>query len=328
MRAVVLEKYGEPEVLALQQVPEPEPGPNEVRAKVAVCGLNRADIMQRQGQYPPPAPTDYEIPGLEFAGTIDKVGGMVGNWQVGDRVFGLLPSGGYAEQVVTHERMLMAIPDNLSFEEAAAIPEVFLTAYDALLNKGDLQAGDIVLIHAGGSGVGTAATQLAKVMGASLIFTTSRSNEKLSKSKEMGASRATNSKREDFDQVIREATGGYGADVILDFVGADYLDKNIQAAALEGKIVQIATLSGAIAQIDLRQMMAKRLRLIGTTLRSRPIEQKMVLTQQFASQMLPLFAQGSLKPVIDRSFKLEEVAQAHQYMESNSNFGKILLKVS
>ena len=328
MRAVVLEEYGEPDVLKLTQIPEPVPGSKEVRAKVAVCGINRADTMQRRGQYPPPSSTEHEIPGLEFAGTVDKVGATVSSWQVGDRVFGLLPGGGYGEKVIVHERLLMAIPDTLTFEDAAAIPEVFLTAYDALLDKGSFRAGDVVLIHAGGSGVGTAATQLAKVMGASQIFTTSRSQDKLSKSEEMGADRAINSASEAFDEVIKEATSGYGADVILDFVGADYLDKNIQAAALEGKLVQIATLSGASAQIDLREMMTKRLKLTGTTLRSRPIEQKMVLTQQFAKQMLPLFTQGRLKPVIDRSFDLEAVAEAHRYMESNSNFGKILLKVS
>ncbi len=327
MQAVVLNEYGGLEVLQIQQIPQSEPSPSEVRINIAVCGLNHADLMQRQGKYPPPIPTDYEIPGLEFAGTIDRVGTAVKNWQEGDRVFGLLAGGGYAEKVVTHERMLMAIPNNLSFTEAAAIPEVFLTAYDALIDKGNFQAGDIVLIHAGGSGVGTAATQLAKEMGASRIFTTSRSNSKLAQSETIGADRAINSTIKDFVREIQEATNGYGADVILDFVGADYLDKNLAVAAVEGRIVQIATLSGANTQINLRQMMMKRLKLVGTTLRSRPIEQKMSLTQKFAKQILPLFTQGRLQPIIDRSFKLEEVAQAHQYMESSSHFGKILLQI-
>jgi NADPH:quinone reductase-like Zn-dependent oxidoreductase len=224
--------------------------------------------------------------------------------------------------------MLMAIPENLTFEEAAAIPEVFFTAYDALLDKADFQAGDIVLIHAGGSGVGTAATQLAKVMGASIIFTTSRTAWKLEKTRSMGADRAINTTEENFDQVVLEATASHGADVILDFVGAAYMEQNLKVAALEGRIVHIATLGEASAQLNLRQVLNKRLRLQGTTLRSRPIEQKMALTQKFAKQMLPFFADGRLKPIIDRTFKLEEVAQAHRYMENNSNFGKIVLKMS
>ena len=325
MQAIVLEAYGEPDVLKLKEIPAPEPSAGEVLINVAVCGVNRADTLQRRGQYPPPSPTQYEIPGLEFAGTVEQIGAAV-SWHKGDRVFGLLAGGGYAEKVVTHERMLMPIPDNLSFEQAAAIPEVFLTAYDALLERGGFQAGDCVLIHAGGSGVGTAATQLAKAMGASFVFTTSRSDDKLWQSEKLGA-RAINATTEDFAQVVK-AANNYGADVILDFVGAAYLEKNLEAAALEGRIVQIATLSGADAQINLRQMMTKRLRLVGTTLRSRSLEQKMTLTQKFARQMLPLFEQERLKPVIDRSFRLEEAAQAHQYMEANSNFGKILLQIS
>lgn len=197
---------------------------------------------------------------------VDKLGPEVSDWQIGERVFGLLPGGGYTEQVLTHERMLMAIPGNLTFEEAAAIPEVFLTAYDALLDKANFQAGDIVLIHAGGSGVGTAATQLAKVMGASKIFTTSRTKWKLEKSLEMGADRVINTTVEDFDQVVLEATASHGVDVILDFVGAAYMEQNLKAAALEGRIVQIAALSSSSAQLNLKQVLSKRLRLQGTSL--------------------------------------------------------------
>jgi putative PIG3 family NAD(P)H quinone oxidoreductase len=327
MRAVVLEEYGDSDVLQLKEIPDLEPGHGEVRVNVAASALNRADIQQRMGQYPPPGTPKYEIPGLEFAGVVDKVGSEVSQWQIGDRVFGLLPGGGYAEQVVAHERMLMAIPQNLSFEQAATIPEVFFTAYDALIDKAGFQAGDIVLIHAGGSGVGTAATQLAKVKGAGSIFTTSRSAWKLEKSLEMGADRAIDTTTEDFDRVILEATDYYGADIILDFVGATYIEQNLKVAALGCRIVQIATLGGTHAQFDLRDIMSKRVRLQGTTLRSRPFEQKMALTQRFAKQMLPLFADGRLKPVIDKTFSLEEVAQAHRYMEDDSNFGKIVLKI-
>ncbi|GAA6619493.1 hypothetical protein NUACC26_053060 [Scytonema sp. NUACC26] len=243
-------------------------------------------------------------------------------------MFGLLSAAGYAEQILTHERMLMSIPPNLSFEQAAAIPEVFFTAYDALIDKADFQAGNTVLIHASASGVGTAAIQLAQVMGASMIFTTSRSTGKLEKCRQLGANQAINTNEEEFDQVVLDATASRGVDIILDFIGAAYLEKNLNAAAQSGRIVQIATLSGSSAQINLQLVMSKRLRLQGTTLRSRSIEQKMILTQKFAKQILPFFADGRLKPLIDRSFKLKEVAEAHRYMENNSNFGKIVLTIA
>lgn len=328
MRAVVIEEYGSPEVLQLKEIPNLEPERGEVRVKVHASALNRADIEERKGNYPPPIPSEYEIPGLEFAGVVDKLGSEVRNWRLGDRVFGLLSAGGYAEQVLTHERMLMPIPPNLTFEQAAAIPEVFFTAYDALMDKADFQAGDTVLIHAGASGVGTAAIQLARVMGASLILTTSRSTWKLEKCRPLGANQAINTTEEEFDQVVLDATASKGVDIILDFVGAAYLEKNLNAAALEGRIVQIATLSGSSPQINLQKVLSKRLRLQGTTLRSRSIEQKMTLTQKFAKQILPLFADGRLKPLIDRSFKLQDVVEAHRYMENNSNFGKIILTIA
>lgn len=328
MRAVVIEEYGTPEVLQLQELPNLEPSRGEVRVKVRASALNRADIEQRKGNYPPPIASEYEIPGLEFAGVVDKLGEGVSNWQLGDRAIGLLSAGGYAEQVLVHERMLMPIPANLSFEQAAAIPEVFFTAYDALIDKANFQAGDTVLIHAGASGVGTAAIQLARVMGASKIFTTSRSSEKLEKCLDLGANRAINTVQEEFDRVVLDATASRGVDIILDFVGAAYLEKNLNAAALEGRIVQIAMLSGASAEINLQKILSKRLRLQGTTLRSRPIEQKMALTQKFTQQILPLFADGRLKPLIDRTFELQEIVEAHRYMENNSNFGKIVLTVT
>lgn len=199
MWAVVIEEYGSPEVLQLKEIPNLEPERGEVRVKVYASALNRADIEQRKGNYPPPIASQYEIPGLEFAGVVDKLGEEVSNWQLGDRVFGLLSAGGYAEQVLVHERMLMPIPANLCFEQAAAIPEVFFTAYDALIDKAKFQAGDTVLIHAGASRVGTAAIQLARVMGASTIFTTSRSTWKLEKSLHLGASQTINTAQEDFD---------------------------------------------------------------------------------------------------------------------------------
>ncbi|GAA6618835.1 NAD(P)H-quinone oxidoreductase [Scytonema sp. NUACC26] len=328
MWAVILEEYGNSEVLQLKEIPNLEPERGEVRVQVHASALNRADIEQRKGNYPPPTPSEHEIPGLEFAGVVDKLGAEVSNWRIGDRVFGLLSAGGYAEQVLTHERMLMPIPPNLTFEQAAAIPEVFFTAYDALTDKANFQAGDTVLIHAGASGVGIAAIQLARVMGASLILTTSRTNWKLEKCRALGATYTINTAEAEFDRVVLDATASRGVDIILDFVGAEYLEKNLNAAALGGRIVQIATLSGSSTQINLQKVLSKRLRLQGTTLRSRPFEQKMTLTQTFAKQILPLFVDGKIKPLIDRSFQLKDVAEAHRYMEDNSNVGKIVLTIA
>ncbi|OKH49701.1 hypothetical protein NIES2101_20735 [Calothrix sp. HK-06] len=264
MRAVVIEEYGSAEVLQLKEISDLEPSRGEVRVKVYASALNRADIEQRKGNYPPPISPEYEIPGLEFAGVVDKLGAEVSNWRLGDRVFGLLSAGGYAEQVIVHERMLMPIPANLSFEQAAAIPEVFFTAYDALIDKGNFQAGDRVLIHAGASGVGTAAIQLAHVMGASIIMTTSRSAWKLEKCLQLGANCAIDTAAYEYDKVVLNATESKGVDIVLDFVGAAYLEKNLNAAAIEGRIVQISTLSGSTAQINLKLIMSKRLRLHGT----------------------------------------------------------------
>lgn len=327
MRAVVLEQYGGPEVLQVREIPDLEPGVGEVRVKVAASALNRADTMQRRGVYPQPGPRPaYEIPGLEFAGTIDKIGPGVAGWQEGDRVCGLLGGGGYAEQVVIHERLLIRIPQALSFAEGAAIPEVFLTAYDALVEKAALRMGDVALIHAGGSGVGTAATQLAKAMGAR-TFVTVGSEEKARKSRELGAGRAILYKSEAFDEVVRAETDGRGADVIIDFIGAPYLERNLNAAAVEGRIVFVATMGGDRPEVPLGILMGKRLRLIGTVLRARPLEQKMLLTQRLNQQVMPLFAAGALRPVVDRVFALDQVADAHRYMEENRNFGKIVLSM-
>ncbi|MDF5719264.1 MAG: NAD(P)H-quinone oxidoreductase [Rhizonema sp. PD37] len=328
MWAVVVEEHGGPEVLQLKEIANLEPSRGEIRVKVHASALNRADIAQRKGKFPPPTPSKYEILGLEFAGVVDKLGAEVSNWHLGDRVFGLVSAGAYAEQVLIHEQMLMPIPPNLTFEQAAAIPEVFFTAYDALIDKADFQAGDTVLVHAGASGVGTAAIQLALVMGASMVLTTGRSDWKLEKCRALGANRAINTTAEEFDQVVIDATASKGVDIILDTIGADYLEKNLNAAAVSGKIVQIATLSGATPQINLQKLLSKLLRLQGTSLRNRSIEQKMTLTQKFSKQILPFFVDGRLKPLIDRSFKLKDVIEAHSYMENNSNFGKIVLSIA
>lgn len=327
MRAVVLNEYGGPEVMHIREVPEPDFGPDEIRVNVTHTALNRADLLQRLGMYPPPQPApQYEIPGLEFAGTVERVGSRVTRWQPGDRVFGLLNGGGYAEKVVIHEAMALPVPHNLSLDEAAGVAEVFLTAYDALVHRGRLQAGERVLVHAGGSGVGTAAIQLADAMGAT-VFATVGSSEKASKIRQLGA-HSIEYRLEDFAAAIEHETTGQGVHVALDFVGSPYLARNMQAAATLGRIVVLGLLGGAQTEIDLGLLMRKRLTLIGTVLRSRSFTEKLALTADFAEHVLPLLAAGRVRPIIDREFSLNDVAEAHTYMASNQNFGKVVLRVA
>lgn len=322
MRAVVLERYGGPEVLELREIPDLEPGPGEVRVAVAATALNRADLMERRGKYPPPGPKPrHEIPGLEFAGTIDRVGTGVAGWKAGDRVFGLLGAGGYAEQVVAHERMLLPVPEGMGFAEAAAVPEVFFTAWDALDQAG-FRAGESLLVQAAGSGVGTAALQLGRLLGARRIWATTRTAAKAPRLEALGADRAIVGA---FEEIVH-AEGG--ADVILEFLGGEALEKSLKAAAPGGRIVQISYLEGPEARVPLGLLMFKRLRLLGTTLRGRPVEEKMALTQRFGRELLPHFRSGRLRPVVDRAFPLDDVAEAHRYMEENRNFGKIVLEVT
>lgn len=327
MRAIVLTEYGGPEVMRLQEVPEPDVGPDEIRVKVAYTALNRADLIQRMGKYPPPEPApEYEIPGLEFAGTVELVGTRVNRWRPGDRVFGLLSGGGYAEKIVTHEAMALPVPERLSLAEAAGVAEVFLTAYDAIIHRGRLQMGQRILVHAGGSGVGTAAIQIARAMGAT-VWATVGSAEKAAGVGNLGA-HAIEYKTQDFVQVVQEATGGQGVNVVLDFVGSPYLARNMGAAAVLGRIVVIGLLGGAKAEIDLGILMRKRLTVVGTVLRSRSFAEKVDLTRQFAEHVWPLLDDGRVRPIIDREFALEDVTAAHEYMAANRNFGKVLLRVS
>lgn len=325
MRAAVLERFGGPEVLQIHDLPDLTPGLAQIRVRVAATALNRADLAQREGRYPQPAPKPGEVLGLEFSGTVDLVGPGVTAWRLGDRVFGLVGDGGYAEQLVTHERMLMRIPQEMSFEEAAAVPEVYFTAYDAVVDRAHVDLGDVVLIHAAGSGVGTAAIQLAKAMGARVIATTG-TDDKAIRAQALGADRVVVYKRETFESVVMEETGGRGADVILDFIGGSYLERNVSAAAMMGRIVLIGALGAPRGEVDVRPFFSKRLTMIGTTLRSRPIEQKIDLTQRFVKQLLPLFGEGRLKPIIDSVFSLNDIADAHRHMEENRNFGKIIVR--
>ncbi len=326
MRAVVITETGGPDVLKVREIADPDPGPDDVLVEVKATALNRADTLQRQGGYPAPPGVPADILGLEFSGVALQTGARVTDIAEGDRVFGLLGGGGYASQVATSSRMTMRIPDNLDFTQAAAVPEVFFTAYDALFNHCELAMGESALIHAAGSGVGTAAVQLAHHAGA-FVFGTAGSEGKLRRAAELGMDVGINYREHDFSEVVREHTGGAGVDVLLDVIGAGYWARNLASLAMQGRMALVGAMSGGSVDADLRTMMFKRLRVHGTVLRSRPIEEKIALTNRIKRHVLPLIASGAIKPVVDRVFPLSEAAEAHRYMESNANFGKIVLEV-
>ncbi|HEX2910337.1 MAG TPA: NAD(P)H-quinone oxidoreductase [Chloroflexia bacterium] len=326
MKAIIVKEPGGPDVLTWQETPDLQPKPDELLVRVHATAINRADLLQRLGMYPPP-PGASPILGLEMAGEILKVGSEVkGDWQPGQRVMALLSGGGYAEQVTFPATQAMSVPDNLSYEEAAAIPEAFLTAYLNLFVLGDLRAGQTVLIHAGGSGVGTAAIQLAREAGATVLVTAG-SAEKLERCKELGATGLINYKEGPFDQAVAQLTNKQGVNLILDFIGANYFEQNLTSLAMNGKLLLIGQMSGGKAQVDLGSIMRRRLHVTGTTLRARTVEEKAELTSQLSEFALQRFASGKLKAVVDRVFPIQEAAEAHRYMESNQNFGKIVLRV-
>jgi putative PIG3 family NAD(P)H quinone oxidoreductase len=325
MRAVVVPEPGGPDALQIGEIPAPEPRENELLVRVHATALNRADTFQRQGHYPPPEGAPETL-GLEMAGTVAAAGPGVVDWEEGDRVFGLLPGGGYAEYATIHADMAMAVPPGLSMEEAAAIPEVFLTAYQSLHWLGGLKAGHDVLIHAGASGVGTAATQLVRIAGARPVVTASAPKHEVCRS--VGAEAAIDYETEDFAERVDALTEGRGVDIILDFIGAPYFHRNVQSLAVDGRIVQLATLGGAtVEEVSLRDLMAKRAHLLATTLRSRSREYKVQLTQEFAADLLPRFVEGDLQPVIDSTYLWTQAADAHRRMENDENAGKIVLRV-
>jgi putative PIG3 family NAD(P)H quinone oxidoreductase len=326
MQAVIVENPGGPEELAIGEVPTPEPSANELLIRVEAAAVNRADVFQREGRYPPPEGAS-EILGLDAAGRVEAVGEGVERFGPGDRVFGLLPGGGYAEYAVIHEDMAMRTPENLSSEEAAGIPEVFLTAYQALFWLGDFHAGDRVLIHAGASGVGTAAIQLARERAAETIITTS-SGVKTEACTTLGADVAIDYETASFAEEVSRITGDAGVDLIIDFVGAPYWVSNVESLALDGRIVLLAMLGGSVVEeFRLSDLFQKRGRLITSTLRSRTRSYQIRLTREFAGSLLPRFEEGRLVPVIDRVFPWTEVAAAHRYMEANKNVGKIILTI-
>jgi putative PIG3 family NAD(P)H quinone oxidoreductase len=325
MRAVVADEPGGPDQLRIGDVPTPTPASDEVLVKVHATALNRADTFQRRGHYPPPEGAS-DILGLEMAGTVAETGSDVMDWHEGDRVFALLDGGGYAEYTVVGADRLMAVPPGLSLQTAAAIPEVFLTAYQALHWLGRIQAGHNVLVHAGASGVGTAAIQLARRAGAHPFVTASAPKHDVCH--DLGAEAAIDYQSEDFAERINDRTGAYGVDLLLDFIGAPYFHQNVDALAVDGRIIQLATLGGStVEQVSLRALMAKRAQLLATTLRSRSDAYKVDLTQEFAADVLPDFIDGDLRPVIDSVYDWTDVAEAHRRMENNENAGKIVLSL-
>lgn len=324
MRAVVLDSYGGPEVLTIREVPDPEPGPEEVLVDVVATAVNRADLLQRMGLYPGPPMVD-EIPGLEFAGVVASVGSRVLDAAEGDAVMGIVAGGSYAERLVTHERTLLPLPSTVPLADAAAIPEVFLTAYDALVLQGGLTAGRTALVHAGASGVGTAAIQIAGAIGARVVVTAS--TDKVEACRELGADLAVDYRKDDFVEATMEHTLGRGVDVVLDVIGGDYVARNLECLSPGGTIVQVGVMGGGKATINVGELLRKRARLVGTVLRSRPIEEKIVLARRARTELLPYFERGAMAPVIDSRFTLDDVAAAHRRMAANENVGKILLDV-
>ncbi|MBV8354344.1 MAG: NAD(P)H-quinone oxidoreductase [Candidatus Eremiobacteraeota bacterium] len=326
MRAVVLEQSGGPEVLVVRDgVEPPEPQGEDVRVRVRAFGINRADLLQRRGRYPaPPDAYDPRIPGLEYAGEIEKLGPRARERKLGERVFGICAGGAYAEFLCVHERTTVRMPQGLSFEDAAAMPEAFMTAFDAL-EQGGFAPGGSALIHAVGSGVGTAAAQLVATAGGTAIGT-SRTAAKLERARAFGMSAGALAD-EAWEDVARSATGGRGVDVVLDFVGASTFARNFAAIRTGGRVIQIGTLGSSKGEVDLGVVMAKRAAFIGTVLRSRPLEEKIAIARAFERLVVPRIAEGVLRPVVDEVFDFERVSDAHRAMEDNRNFGKLVVRV-
>ena len=325
MRAIIADKPGGPEVLTVVERPVPTPGPGEILVKVAAAGVNRPDVLQRQGAYNPP-PGAPDVLGLELAGEVAALGEGVKLHAVGDPVTALVPGGGYAEYAIAHESNALPIPLGLTLVEAAAIPETFFTVWTNVFDRGALKSGEWLLVHGGASGIGTTAIMLAKAFGASVIATVG-GGEKIEACLKLGADVVTNYNREDFVARTREATGGRGANVILDMVGGDYVARNYAAAAVDGRIVQIAHLRGSKVEVDLRPLMVKRLIHTGSTLRPRSAAEKATIAESLREKVWPLLAEGRCKPIIDSTFALAEAGEAHARIENSEHIGKIVLTI-
>ena len=326
MTAITIKSPGGPEMLVPEERSVPAPGPSELLVKVRAAGVNRPDVMQRKGQYPPP-PGAPDIPGLEIAGEVIAAGDKVSRWRVGDKVCALVAGGGYAEYCLADEATALPVPTGFSFVEAAALPETFMTVWHNVFERGGLKAGETLLVHGGSSGIGTTAIMLAKAFGARVIVTAG-SPEKGAACRKLGADLAVDYNKEDFVAATKQATGGRGADLILDMVGGDYVDRNYEAAAVDGRVVQIATQKGTKVTVDLRRLMLKRLTHTGSTLRARPVADKGAIARALEAKVWPLLAAGKIKPVIDSIFPLAQAADAHARMESSAHIGKIMLEVN
>ena len=325
MIAISIVKPGGPEVLQAIELPVPRPGPREVLIRVTAAGVNRPDLMQREGKYPPP-PGASDIPGLEISGTVTAIGPAVERWREGGAVCALVSGGGYAEYCVAPDVQCLPIPSNVDVVSAAAMPETYFTVWTNVFERGRLAPGESLLVHGGGSGIGTTAIQMARAFGAR-VFATAGTDERCAACEQLGAERAINYKTEDFAAVVMSATDGKGVDVILDMVGAPYFSRNVDSLALEGRLVQIAVLHGAKAEINLVRLLRQRITITGSTLRSRTIEQKGAIAGAVEKTVWPLVEAGTIRPIVHATFPLARAAEAHRLMESGSHFGKILLTV-
>lgn len=326
MRAVWISSFGGPEALEIRQVQQPVINDEQVLVRVHASSLNRADLLQRQGKYPPPPGFPAEIPGMEFAGEVAEIGASVRQWKPGQRVFGLIGGGAQAEYLATSEHLLAEVPANLSFEQAAAIPEVFITAHDALWTQAELRPGETVLIHAVGSGVGLAAVQLSRAIQA-VPYGTSRTADKIEQAKPLGleAGLAVRENFEELQTAAQKWTAGKGVNVVLDLVGGPYVKACQKLMANKGRMVLVGTVAGGNYELESRFMMSKRLKVWGTVLRARPLEEKIEVTRRFAAEVVPLLASGVLRANIDSVFKLHEIGNAHARLESNETFGKVVV---
>jgi len=325
MKAVIITRPGGPEVLEIQERPRPEPGLGQIRVRVCASALNRADLMQREGNYPVPPGYPADISGMEYVGEVDALGPGASLWNIGDRVMGIIGGAGHAEFLCVHEREAMPVPRTISLEDAAAIPEAFLTAYDALFTRLDLRVGETLVIHAVGSGVGTAAVQIASVAGARTVGT-ARSADKLDRARKLGLEIAIDASRGDWATQLESTIGANRVQAVMDLVGGNYLEGNLRVIAQRGRIVLVGLTGGSVTPFNMGMLLRKRATIVGTVLRARSLEEKIELARAFSTQMVPLFDTGRLKPVIDQIIPFDRVRDAHTLMQSNKTFGKIVLR--
>lgn len=327
MKAIIITQPGGPEVLQIAERPTPAIKPDEVLIKVMAAGINRPDVAQRKGNYPPPAGAPADIPGLEVAGIVTEIGSDVTRLKIGDKVCALVIGGGYAEYCTAPEGQCLPVPDNLSFAEAASLPETFFTVWSNVFDRGQLQPGESLLVHGGSSGIGVAAIQMATALG-SKVYVTAGNADKCKFCEDLGAVKAINYNQEDFSDAINKLTDSKGVDIILDMIGGDYTPLNIECLATEGRLVHINSMKGKNVTVDLAEVMRKRINMTGSMLRSRDVEFKSAIAQNLQHHIWPLLASGKIKPVIYKVFAADEAAKAHELMESSEHMGKIVLQLT